>query len=125
MSLIPLWGKPFDEIYAEENGENASEVMKDLCWRAQIMPGQLLLHSDNGGSMKGATMQKGARRDRWRPDAERKWSLYARHLWGGSRSYSFLTRRRSIRKCTSRAARGARCLPRKLVGQLGRHTSIP
>ena len=44
------------QIYAEENGENASEVMKDLCWREQIMPGQLILHSDNGGSMKGATM---------------------------------------------------------------------
>ena len=44
------------QIYAEENGENASEVMKDLCRREQIMPGQLILHSDNGGSMKGATM---------------------------------------------------------------------
>lgn len=44
------------QIYAEENGENASEVMKDLCWREKITPGQLILHSDNGGSMKGATM---------------------------------------------------------------------
>ncbi len=44
------------QIYAEENGENASEVMKDLCRREQITPGQLILHSDNGGSMKGATM---------------------------------------------------------------------
>jgi putative transposase len=30
--------------------------MKDLCRREQITPGQLILHSDNGGSMKGATM---------------------------------------------------------------------
>ena len=44
------------QIYAEENGENASEVMKDLCRRENIKPGQLILHSDNGGSMKGATM---------------------------------------------------------------------
>jgi putative transposase len=44
------------QIYAEESGENASEMMKDLCRREQITPGQLILHSDNGGSMKGATM---------------------------------------------------------------------
>jgi putative transposase len=44
------------QIYAEESGENASEVMKDLCRREQITPGQLILHSDNGSSMKGATM---------------------------------------------------------------------
>jgi putative transposase len=44
------------QIYAEENGANASEVMRDLCWREKITPGQLVLHSDNGGSMKGATM---------------------------------------------------------------------
>jgi len=44
------------QIYAEENGANASEVMRDLCRREQIAPGQLVLHSDNGGSMKGSTM---------------------------------------------------------------------
>jgi transposase InsO family protein len=44
------------QIYAKESGENASEVMKDLCWREKIRPGQLILHSDNGGSMKGATI---------------------------------------------------------------------
>jgi transposase InsO family protein len=44
------------QIYAEESSANASEVMKDLCRREQITPGQLLLHSDNGSSMKGATM---------------------------------------------------------------------
>jgi putative transposase len=44
------------QIYAEENGANASEVMRDLCWREHIAPGQLVLHSDNGGSMKGTTM---------------------------------------------------------------------
>lgn len=44
------------QIYAEESSANASEVMKDLCRREQIIPGQLLLHSDNGSPMKGATM---------------------------------------------------------------------
>lgn len=44
------------QIYAEESSANASEVMKDLCRREQITPGQLVLHSDNGSSMKGATM---------------------------------------------------------------------
>jgi len=44
------------QVYAEESAANASEVMKDLCRREHIAPGQLLLHSDNGSSMKGATM---------------------------------------------------------------------
>ena len=44
------------QVYAEENGANASELIRDLCRREQIAPGQLVLHSDNGGSMKGATM---------------------------------------------------------------------
>jgi transposase InsO family protein len=44
------------QIYAEESSANASEVMKDLCRREQIAYGQLILHSDNGSPMKGATM---------------------------------------------------------------------
>jgi putative transposase len=44
------------QIYAEESSDNASELMKDLCRREQITPGQLILHCDNGSSMKGATM---------------------------------------------------------------------
>lgn len=44
------------QIYAEENGANASELMRDLCRRERILPGQLVLHSDNGSSMKGSTM---------------------------------------------------------------------
>jgi putative transposase len=43
-------------IYTEESSANASEVMRDLCRREQITHGQLVLHSDNGSSMKGATM---------------------------------------------------------------------
>jgi transposase InsO family protein len=44
------------QIYAEESSARASEVVRDLCRREQIAPGQLVLHSDNGSSMKGATM---------------------------------------------------------------------
>lgn len=44
------------QVYREENGFNASEVMKDLCRRENIKPGQLVLHSDNGSPMKGSTM---------------------------------------------------------------------
>lgn len=44
------------QIYAEESSTNASEVMRDLCRRERIAHGQLVLHSDNGSSMKGATM---------------------------------------------------------------------
>lgn len=49
------------QIYAEESSANASEVLKDLCRREQIAPGQLLLHSDNGSSMKGATISQRCR----------------------------------------------------------------
>jgi transposase InsO family protein len=44
------------QIYAEESCAHASEIVKDLCRREQITYGQLLLHSDNGSPMKGATL---------------------------------------------------------------------
>ena len=44
------------QVYAEESGAQASEVLKDLCAREAIQPDQVILHSDNGGPMKGATM---------------------------------------------------------------------
>ena len=44
------------QIYAEESSAHASEIVRDLCRREQIMPGQVILHSDNGSPMKGATM---------------------------------------------------------------------
>ncbi len=30
--------------------------MKDICWRENIQPNQVTLHSDNGSPMKGSTM---------------------------------------------------------------------
>lgn len=44
------------QVYEEENSALASEVLKDLCYREDIKPNQVILHSDNGGPMKGATM---------------------------------------------------------------------
>lgn len=44
------------QVYETENSELASEVLRDLCRREQITPKQLVLHSDNGSPMKGATM---------------------------------------------------------------------
>jgi len=44
------------QVYAEESSAQASEVFKDLCAREAIQPNQVILHSDNGGPMKGATM---------------------------------------------------------------------
>jgi transposase InsO family protein len=44
------------QVYAEESSAQASEVLKDICAREAIRPGQVILHSDNGGPMKGATM---------------------------------------------------------------------
>ena len=44
------------QVYAEESGDHAGEIVQDLCWRECTAPGQVTLHSDNGGPMKGATM---------------------------------------------------------------------
>lgn len=44
------------QVYDVESSELASEVMLDICRRENIAPDQVVLHSDNGGPMKGATM---------------------------------------------------------------------
>lgn len=44
------------QVYAEESSALASEVLRDLCRREGVQPHQVVLHSDNGGPMKGATM---------------------------------------------------------------------
>ncbi|QJD28520.1 DDE-type integrase/transposase/recombinase [Methylococcus geothermalis] len=44
------------QVYEEENSVLASEVLRDLCHREGVLPDQVILHSDNGGPMKGATM---------------------------------------------------------------------
>lgn len=44
------------QVYETESSELASEVMRDICGRKNIPPNQVVLHSDNGSPMKGATM---------------------------------------------------------------------
>ncbi len=44
------------QVYETESSELASEVMRDICEREHIAPNQVVLHSDNGSPMKGATM---------------------------------------------------------------------
>lgn len=44
------------QIYDVESSERAGEVVRDICQRENIAPEQVILHSDNGSPMKGATM---------------------------------------------------------------------
>ena len=44
------------QVYDEESTVLAAEVVHDICVREKIQPGQVVLHSDNGSPMKGATM---------------------------------------------------------------------
>lgn len=44
------------QIYDAESSELAAEVMRDICEREHIARNQVVLHSDNGSPMKGATM---------------------------------------------------------------------
>lgn len=44
------------QVYDGESSDLAAEVMRDICGREKIAPNKVILHSDNGGPMKGATM---------------------------------------------------------------------
>lgn len=44
------------QVYESESSELASEVLRDICERENIARDQVVLHSDNGSPMKGATM---------------------------------------------------------------------
>jgi transposase InsO family protein len=44
------------QVYDEESSDLAAEVITDICASEKVQPHQLVLHSDNGGPMKGATM---------------------------------------------------------------------
>ena len=44
------------QVYEEESSALAGDVLRDLCRREGIQSKQLILHSDNGSPMKGATM---------------------------------------------------------------------
>ena len=44
------------QVYEEESSALAGDMLRDLCHREGIQSDQLILHSDNGSPMKGATM---------------------------------------------------------------------
>ena len=44
------------QVYDRESAELAAGLLQDICTRQGIVPGQLVVHSDNGGPMKGETM---------------------------------------------------------------------
>ena len=44
------------QVYEAESSELAGEVIRDICESEKILPNQVVLHSDNGSPMKGATM---------------------------------------------------------------------
>lgn len=43
-------------VHASEDSEHASNLIKQACLDEKVAPEQLILHSDNGGPMKGATL---------------------------------------------------------------------
>jgi putative transposase len=44
------------QVFEEESSQYASELLRDIVRRENLQPGQVILHSDNGSPMKGATM---------------------------------------------------------------------
>jgi len=44
------------QVYHNESSAQAADLMTDICLRENIEPYQVVLHSDNGSPMKGATM---------------------------------------------------------------------
>ena len=44
------------QVYEHEGSDRAAALLEDICRREGLEPGQVVLHSDNGGPMKGMTM---------------------------------------------------------------------
>ncbi len=44
------------QVHHEERSDLAADLMTDICQREQVKRNQVILHSDNGSPMKGATM---------------------------------------------------------------------
>ena len=44
------------QVFDCESAERAAQLLEDICLRQGIAPGQVTVHSDNGGPMKGETM---------------------------------------------------------------------
>ncbi len=44
------------KVHESESMEYSSSLVEEICFKENILRNQLILHSDNGGAMKGATM---------------------------------------------------------------------
>ena len=56
--VLDIWSRKVVgfEVYAEESMHLAAELAERTCAAEGVAPGQLVIHSDNGGPMKGSTM---------------------------------------------------------------------
>jgi len=56
--MLDVWSRKIVgwEVHETETSEEAAWLMIKACYQEGISPDQLVLHSDNGGPMKGATM---------------------------------------------------------------------
>ena len=56
--ILDVWSRKIvgAKVYTEENAARASQFFVQTCWRLGVDPDGLVLHSDNGGPMKGSTM---------------------------------------------------------------------
>ena len=56
--IVDVWSRKIvaAEVFAEESMEHSSRLFTKTCFIHNVLPEGLVLHSDNGGPMKGATM---------------------------------------------------------------------
>lgn len=56
--IVDVWSRKIvgSSVHEREDSEFAAQLIRKAAYRQQVEPGSLILHSDNGGPMKGATM---------------------------------------------------------------------
>jgi transposase InsO family protein len=56
--MMDIWSRRIMgwAVHLEESGEHAARLLLRACREAEVEPGTLVLHSDNGGPMRGATL---------------------------------------------------------------------
>ena len=57
--FVDVWSRKIvgAEVHEEESNEIAARMFREICEDQDVDPENLVLHSDNGGPMKGSTMQ--------------------------------------------------------------------
>lgn len=56
--FVDVWSRKImaAEVFAQESMEHSARLFQKACWIHTLRPESLVLHSDNGGPMKGSTM---------------------------------------------------------------------